>query len=77
MVFSVIIAGGVAVYHGLAGSLFGFFWPMKRWRWGLYMNLVPALLYSFFAPVGPPYLLFTLVTFAPACAGSSVGSRMG
>ena len=71
-----LMVSQLALGHALAGVAFGLAWPVKGWRWGVWLCAASACGYSFHVHAGPPFLLFAAATLAPACAGSHVASRM-
>jgi|SRR3712207_2141648 len=74
--FMFAAAPASAACYGLSGAAFGFIWPERGWRWGVWLGALPACLVSFFAGRVDAFLLFVALTLAPACAGAYVSSRV-
>ncbi len=64
------------VCYGAAGALFGFLLPDAGWRWGVWLCAAPACLASFGAPGPPEFMVFLLLTLAPACACAYGAARL-
>lgn len=69
----VLPASTFAVF-AVAGVIFGFAWPEKTWRWGVWVSLLPFIMISFISPVA--VLLLACVVVLPACAGAYVAARI-
>jgi len=65
-----------AVAHALTGGGFGFAWPEKGWRWGVWLCLVPVCVISFLGWEASMLLWVVALTLAPACAGAYVAARV-
>lgn len=70
------------ITYGLLGVLFGFVWPQRRWKWGLWLS-IPSFI--FFASIGTfvagqmDFLVFLALSIIPlitACLCSFIGSRL-
>jgi hypothetical protein len=59
-----------AVLHVVPGAVFGLVWPDIKWRWGVWLFGVPAVVVSFFAPGAWFMAGWLAMTMLPACAGS-------
>jgi MFS family permease len=66
----------VASAHVLIGGLFGMLWPEKKWRWGVWLCLVPVCLVSASDPDVTAFFWVVVLTLAPACAGAYVAARV-
>ena len=65
-----------AVLHLVPGAAFGLVWPDIKWRWGVWLCGVPAVLVSFYAP-GAWFLVGWLaMTVLPACAGAYATAQL-
>ena len=69
----VMPASTFAVF-AVAGCIFGFAWPEKTWRWGVWVSLLPFIMISFISPFA--VLLLACVVVLPACAGAYVAARV-
>jgi hypothetical protein len=69
----VMPASTFAVF-AVAGVIFGFAWPEKSWRWGVWVSLLPFVIISYISPFA--VLLLACVVVLPACAGAYVAARV-
>ena len=65
-----------AVLQAVPGAAFGLVWPDIKWRWGVWLWGVPAVLVSFVAP--DPWFLagWLAMTVLPACAGAYATAQL-
>lgn len=60
--------------YAVAGAFFGFVWPAKSWRWGVWLTVLPYIWSCFFRPISMLSMLCTVVL--PACLGSLAAARL-
>jgi hypothetical protein len=65
-----------AVLHVVPGAAFGLVWPDIRWRWGVWLCAVPAVVVSFFAPGAWFMAGWLAMTLLPACAGAHATAQL-
>jgi hypothetical protein len=65
-----------AVLHAVPGAAFGLVWPDIKWRWGVWLCGVPALVVSFFAPSGWFLAGWLAMTVIPSCAGAYATAQL-
>jgi hypothetical protein len=65
-----------AVLHAVPGAAFGLVWPDIKWRWGVWLCGVPAVVVSFFAPGAWFMAGWLAMTMLPACAGAYAAARL-
>jgi hypothetical protein len=65
-----------AVLHVVPGAAFGLVWPDIKWRWGVWLCGVPAVLVSFFAPSAWFLAGWLAMTVLPSCAGAYATARL-
>ena len=63
------------IAHALLGAIFGFLWPEKTWRWGVWLCALPALFAALLAPSASAFLIWVAVTLAPACIGAYAAGK--
>ena len=61
--------------YAVLGAVFGFLWPESKWRWGVWVSVVPVILFSFMGGGALRFLLFAGLTLFPACAGAYTAAR--
>jgi hypothetical protein len=62
--------------YALLGAAFGFIWPDSSWRWGVWVSVAPATLFSFFGGGVSYFIVLLGLTLLPACAGAYAGARL-
>jgi len=65
-----------AVLHAVPGAAFGLVWPDIKWRWGVWLCGVPAVVVSFFAPSGWFLAGWLTMTMIPSCAGAYATAQL-
>lgn len=65
-----------AVLHAVPGAAFGLVWPDIKWRWGVWLCGVPAVVASFFAPSAWFMVGWLLMTVLPASAGAYATAQL-
>ena len=65
-----------AVLHAVPGAAFGLVWPDIKWRWGVWLCGVPAVIASFFAPSAWFMAGWLAMTVLPACAGAYATAQL-
>ena len=65
-----------AVLHAVPGAAFGLVWPDIKWRWGVWLCGVPAVVASFFAPSAWFMAGWLAMTVLPACAGAYATAQL-
>ena len=63
-----------AVLHTVPGAAFGLVWPDIKWRWGVWLCAVPAVVVSFLEPGFLPAWL--AMTVLPSCAGAYATAQL-
>ena len=65
-----------AVLNALPGAAFGLVWPDIKWRWGVWLCAVPAVIVSFNTP--DPWFLagWLAMTLLPSCVGSYAAAQL-
>lgn len=70
----IVIATFLFAVYAVTGAFFGFMWPGRSWRWGVWVSVLPFVWSCFFRPYSMLSMLCTVVL--PACAGSLAASRL-
>ena len=65
-----------AVLNVVPGAAFGLVWPDIKWRWGVWLCGVPAVVASFFAPSAWFMAGWLAMTVLPACAGAYATAQL-
>lgn len=65
-----------AVLHLVPGAAFGLVWPDIKWRWGVWLCVVPALVVSFLAPSAWFLAGWLAATMLPSCAGAYATAQL-
>jgi hypothetical protein len=66
----------LAVLNAVPGAAFGLVWPDIKWRWGVWLCGVPAVVASFFAPSAWFMAGWLAMTVLPACAGAYATAQL-
>ena len=65
-----------AVLHVVPGAAFGLVWPDIKWRWGIWLCGVPAVLVSFFEPNAWFLAGWLAMTVLPSCVGAYATAQL-
>lgn len=66
----------LAIAHALIGGVFGFVWPEKGWRWGVWLCVVPVCFVSFFGREASVFFRVVALMLVPACVAAYVMARV-
>ncbi len=70
----IVFAAFLFAAYAVAGAFFGFVWPDKSWRWGVWVSTLPYIWSCFFRPFLMLVMLCAVVL--PACVGSLAAARL-